>query len=264
MTQIDYAPSLVWHRRAKVRRWLLALVALAFVVGLARWGGPLWSKADLLLAQRACLDYSADPTLVCYDDGPGRAQYLRPGGEYVGMRGYDSSQPTVATRVAAGLMPKCWRRYAPMAGGSASGAMIYLGRRRSSGGDEFIVSVQYVSPGSDTFTPAFIEGFNLETLAVTPGSLTRAPKANQFPIAVDVLSGRPVLPPNLRIFAGQPDPADDSKFTIDYEMWGQRDTLDGQVADDGRVALTPRRVPEPASEQRPTVVIPAAGIMPPG
>ena len=38
-----------------------------------------------------------------------------------------------------------------------------------------------------------------------------------------------------RLFAGQPDPADASRFTIDYEVAGGRGTIEGRLTPDDRV-----------------------------
>ena len=44
----------------------------------------------------------------------------------------------------------------------------------------------------------------------------------------------------LRVFAGQPDPADTSHFTIHYELDGQPGDIDGWLAGNGIVRLKPR------------------------
>jgi hypothetical protein len=44
----------------------------------------------------------------------------------------------------------------------------------------------------------------------------------------------------LRLFAGQVDPADPSRFTIRYEAGQQKGMIDGQLQDDGTVKLAPR------------------------
>jgi hypothetical protein len=59
-----------------------------------------------------------------------------------------------------------------------------------------------------------------------------------------VTSGFPPHPPNVRIFAGQPDPGDPSHFTIRYQMWGQEDIVDGRLDDHERITLTQRHMPE--------------------
>lgn len=43
-----------------------------------------------------------------------------------------------------------------------------------------------------------------------------------------------------RFYAGQPDSADPSHFTIDYDLDGKRGTIDGRLKDDGTVSLEPR------------------------
>jgi hypothetical protein len=42
-----------------------------------------------------------------------------------------------------------------------------------------------------------------------------------------------------RFYAGQPDPSDPSRFTIDYDVDGQRGTIRGQLKNDGTVELKP-------------------------
>ncbi|HYO09077.1 MAG TPA: hypothetical protein VER17_08895 [Tepidisphaeraceae bacterium] len=58
-------------------------------------------------------------------------------------------------------------------------------------------------------------------------------------------SGFPRHPPNVRVYAGQPARLDASKFTVRYQVWGQFDTLDGQLRDDDSVTLVPRKRPDP-------------------
>jgi hypothetical protein len=44
-----------------------------------------------------------------------------------------------------------------------------------------------------------------------------------------------------RFYAGQPDPANPSRFTIDYTYQGNPGTIDGSVGDGGNIILTPRQ-----------------------
>src|SRR5207237_5055150 len=44
----------------------------------------------------------------------------------------------------------------------------------------------------------------------------------------------------LRIYAGQPDPADESHFTIAYEINDQKDILDGYLQNDGSIDFSYR------------------------
>jgi hypothetical protein len=62
-------------------------------------------------------------------------------------------------------------------------------------------------------------------------------------VAGDFSSAWPRQPPNVRIFAGQPDPADASHFTIRYQMWGREDIIDGRIDDQEQVSFRPRNPP---------------------
>jgi hypothetical protein len=46
-------------------------------------------------------------------------------------------------------------------------------------------------------------------------------------------------PNTYRFYAGQPDPADPSRFTIDYDMNGTRGTIRGRVKGDETIELLP-------------------------
>ena len=51
---------------------------------------------------------------------------------------------------------------------------------------------------------------------------------------------KPFHPPfPLRLYAGQPDPGDRSRFAIPYTLSGQRGTISAVLQDDGHVLLTP-------------------------
>jgi hypothetical protein len=45
---------------------------------------------------------------------------------------------------------------------------------------------------------------------------------------------------SLRFFAGQPDPSDPSHFTVEYEIFGLKDTIDGWLTDDDFLRIVPR------------------------
>ncbi len=45
---------------------------------------------------------------------------------------------------------------------------------------------------------------------------------------------------NVRVFAGQPDPADPAHFTISYTVVGQPGVIDGRLGDDDTITLKVR------------------------
>jgi hypothetical protein len=105
-------------------------------------------------------------------------------------------------------------------------------------------------PPSSLFTPNFIQDFNYQSFVITAATLRKPPVIPQIGLALSVLAGTTKPAPNVRIYCGQVDPRDSSHFTIVYEMWGQRDTLDGYLEDYDYVTLKPRRTPRPPPERR--------------
>jgi len=104
--QLDYAPGAPIRRRRRVRR-VMGLLLLAGLV-LAGWWfhAPVWQRVKLLYYQRQCLNYSAPPERVVYDEDNGTVSPL------IGTAGYwsqpafslnGSTAPTVAVRPAQEL-----------------------------------------------------------------------------------------------------------------------------------------------------------------
>lgn len=102
-------------------------------------------------------------------------------------------------------------------------------------------------PDTDTFVAGFINGYNYKPEVITPATLTKPPTQAVVGYAIDVISGWPRHPPLVRMYAGQIDPNDSSRFTIRYEMWGQTDTLDGRLEDNDNVTIAPRKLPQDPS-----------------
>ena len=60
----------------------------------------------------------------------------------------------------------------------------------------------------------------------------------------------PSVDADIRWYAGQPDQTDSTHFTIDYEIRGQRGTVDGYLTDDGRhIRMQPRLYADQAAQQ---------------
>jgi hypothetical protein len=67
-----------------------------------------------------------------------------------------------------------------------------------------------------------------------PISWTFTPAANGQSEQFDIK-----IPEVFRFYAGQPDPADPSHFTIDYDLNGQRGTIHGYLRNDDSIQLKP-------------------------
>ena len=195
---------------------------------------------------------------MVYEEDPSEAARLRSDKEsdcvtYRLNRGAAFDPTPTRSTAAAVRIPRCWARLSALVlpaplqrPGSGSGAILFLGERLSPAGNRRLVCVRYFAE-TYSFTPEFIENYNIEQTVLTPATITTdtsAMAAYRLTSGVRVMSGFPRTPPRVRIFAGQADPDDPTHFTVQYEMWGQSDVLDGRLADNDQVTLTPRKTPQ--------------------
>lgn len=248
---LDYAPSVGrWHRwRWRIACLVAILVALYCAV---RYGGDTLRQAQCVYWQRQCLNYTAAPDQVVYEEEPTAAARLLAGNPLCTRR--TSRNPVIAGEPLppkpAVLRPGCWQSlcdtlttagrptYSPL-----DAAIVFLHERTAPNGERYLVCVDYYRDGG-AFQPVWIAGFNCTPIAVVPGTLTHLPRTVPFGYDIDVISGYPKQPPNTRIYAGQPDPADPSHFTIRYEMWGKEDAIDGRIDNTGHIILQQRHIPD--------------------
>ena len=249
---LDYAPAPPrWRKRA--RYILLALILLAAGFCAWRWGPYAWKQSHLLYWQRQCLNFSASPDTVVYEEEPAAAILLRRSdySPHVTVRREDFDTDFNIVQVkAAAFYPRCWRRLdtfatlptVPFFPSDGDGAIIFLHERVSSAGHRRLVCVDYAPK---TFSPQFAEGVNCFSCVISPATwirpLTEGPRIDCWNMRMPIY---PPPPPLVRVYSGQIDPADPAQFTIRYQMWGQEDVLDGRLQDDDSVTLTPRHEPE--------------------
>jgi hypothetical protein len=183
----------------------LVLVAVVAVAAVAiRWGPALKEHANVLRDQRRCMNYRA----------PGGSVMLQADrneqGVLIGLMSYT---------------PVCWRRFQRP---SIAPAVVFLHARTSPSGKRRLVSVE--AAPSLAYRPAW-------------SARVLVPDALRGPADVPGSPYYPDLPGADRIYAGQPDPADPSHFTVEYENGGERKTADGWLQDDDTLKFSVR---EPA------------------
>lgn len=242
------------RRRRLIRRVLLGLILLAMAFCGWRWGPFAWHQTKTLYYQRQCMRFTLPADTVVYEEDPAPASLLlqEPGYSPYALNRQKSTKYHPSPVPAAAFYPACFRSLSSLATspisvfsimGKTSGAIMFLHERVSPAGHHRLVAVSY-APETDSFQPAFIEGYDCEACAASPATsftpLVIAPK--MYPL--DVMSGYPRHPPLVRVYAGQPDPNDPAHFTIRYQMWGQEDVLDGRLLDNDDVSLTPRHLPD--------------------
>jgi hypothetical protein len=246
-----------WPKR--IRRLLLALVLAAMAFVGWRWGPYAWHQSLLLYWQRQCMNYAMPRDAIAYEEEPTAAAQLLKSPEYspYPLRRSPGYKLPATPVQAAALVPPCWRSLTTLAkpptgsfffpgspSARAASAIIFLHERVSPVGHHRLVCVTY-GPDTDTFQPAFIMGYDYVASVASPASWVRpiSPPLIYFG-PFDVRSTWQKHPPLVRVYAGQPDPADPAHFTVRYQMWGQEDVLDGRLQDDDHVSLMPRHLPD--------------------
>jgi hypothetical protein len=236
------------------RRWVYRVILASLVLGLSLVGWKRepnwWQRAEILYWQHECLQFSLSPDTVVYEeDRSGAAALLAGNPKYyrypLQRRSGPRAAPSPAT--AAALDVPDWNKLASVLSRLhwrlTNAAVIFLHERISPAGHRRLVCVRY-GPQGDTFAAQFVQDFNCDTFAVTPGTWSQPPIYALQGWGYDILVGWPRKPPLVGIFAGQPDPNDAAHFTIRYRMWGQEDVLDGRLLDNDRVRLTFRKEPQ--------------------
>ena len=216
--QLEYAP------RSKRRRWR-RMGALALLLVLIAGGGlairhyrPRWqAKTQDMALDRACLDYTAPSDFVVYETDPAEVQKLlaRGGGYRPGPEGACFSTPLE------------WMNY-PL--GKWTPGPAFLHERRSPAGNVRLVAIVLDPRGDMRFFPLVFRPTILQANRQTLPD--RRDWVNRF---LRVGLREPV-----RMFAGQPDRADPSHFTITLAIGGKAEVIDGWLRDDDTVDLRPR------------------------
>jgi hypothetical protein len=259
MTQItqhtlDYAPPPRWHQR-RWRRLLLVVLLLLLSGSVWRWGAFVFNRASVLYWQHECMTFAQPEDRVVYDEGPkaglllSERGYLRyskttepMGNRYRVMR---LLEPAFAGEPPVVWMSNNWKHFsdAVPCWPWADGATLFSHELISRTGVNRLVIIQR-TPGIED--GLFLLGIDLDQAVFIPGTLRNDPRpvGRMYNFSGHLITH--TSPQNLRIYAGQSDPADASHFTIRYEQWGQSDTLDGWLKDDGSgVTVAPRKRPTP-------------------
>ena len=252
---LDYTPAPP-RRKKWLRRGVLPLLVVATAIASYRWGPPAWRQVEILYWQRQCMEYSPSADTVVYEEEPvAAAKLLAHPAEYGPLTvqesvgpGHSDSWVSAAVadvhclkQLAAAIAPTWGAQIA--VGFNRAAAVAFLHERWSRAGHRRLISVLYF-PDSDTAMPGAVRAWNYSVQVVTPATSVAALRLSQQILKIEPPRSWPQPPPLVRMFAGQPDPADPAHFTIRYQMWGQEDVLDGRLNDDDSVTLTPRHTPQ--------------------
>lgn len=255
---LDYAPPAP-RRARKIAKYVIGVLLLIAIL-LSGWAYGPWAlrRGDLLITQHRCLVYSQPPEKEVYEEDPiESAKLFQSDANYSSyrIRRNIAGKLAESDTFAAAYIPACWRQFSRATSTDPlTSAIVYLGERTSFSGHRRLICIRYYAE-TFSFTPDFRQGYNCATEVITPATITRDSDAGtyaalaRFHLAIGTAAHDQLgatfahHAPNVRIFAGQSDPNDASKFTIRYQMWGQTDTLDGQLTDADEITLKPRHAP---------------------
>ena len=223
---LDYAPGAPIRRRRRIRRVIRLGLALATVIAAFVWGPTIWSRAKLLYHQRQCLTYVAPADQVVFDSNPTRVALLAHDPNYLIARGCAFRKP-----------PPQWSAILTASGSPPTAsptALIFLHELRA-GGIKRLVQLERTAAADES--AYFLPGYDVATHSMTLATFGKPQVTEQqFPWAIDVLDS---IGPHtdIRIYAGQLDPADPSHFTVRFESRGETHTAHGHLRPDGHVEL---------------------------
>jgi hypothetical protein len=233
--QIGYEPPPAPLRRRRIRS-LVTFIALLAVVGPSAWiGGPrAWNRVVLLCYQGRATQYSAPADQVVFADDPREVTQLLRTTDY---QRFDGTCESGAMRVAG-----CWEELYHLCSppGRRPSATLFLHARRTGTKAPRLVVVELIDTVPGIHSPGWLDVEAVLSLNVLKqGSALFNPEQVTQSLT-RIRLGPPQTITGLRFFAGQLDRADESHFSIAYQLNGKPGNLDGWLLDDDTVRLEVR------------------------
>lgn len=229
---------LVYENTSGVRRWprYVRRAGLVFVALASACGAVYMSPQAVYLARQAeCMRYRADPGAVVFEGDPEHAVGLLARSTYwpVPLKPTMLPKPTAPAAAAAAILrPEELARlgWRPTPRWNAYGVVFMHERRTKAGARRLVVVPMCLNDGFNRFgsegQAVFMVGEVLKPATLLPKHEVTAPASRRESIQLQAGGGQ-----SLRIFAGQPDQSDPSRFSIRYEVGGRTGWVDGQLRD---------------------------------
>ena len=238
-TTLEYAPPRApeWRRRLWWLGPLTVVAVIATVYVAAPWLVLTFERWQDLRRQKGLIEYRAPADRVVFERDGRKVDVLSAGGgEYILLE----APLREKTITMAMHLPEQWRsRPAGIAAMGGRDGLVFVHGRTSGGGNQRLVVIE-----CDPAVYGTLLRLRLRAHSVRPGTWRQA-ATNALSSSVGTMT---VSTTDFRILAGQPDGADLSHFTIDYQADRARGTIDGWLHDDDTITLKPRPlVPAPVS-----------------
>jgi hypothetical protein len=212
---LQYAKALPWHRQRRWRRVMLGTFVCILALVSWRWGKPVWRWGQVQYYQRLCLRYSrpADQIVALEGGDPDEIIAVAAKDPHYVIAGTGVPIFAAHTAVPFDRLMEILHPFSPSGGTLFTGVMpqipvLFLHARKSNAGHDRLVALfiahEYETRGKGDYLR--IDSAVFECGIDGPRQLKSCPT----PFGLESMRGM------FRFFAGQPDPADPSKFTIDY------------------------------------------------
>jgi hypothetical protein len=232
---LNYAPRPPLFRQRRFRRRLALLLVLTAAAWSAwYWGPPLYLRARTHIWRNQAFSYSLPPDTVVFEsDAAASAQLLK-------GSGYSPVTLGVGPSPGAARDLPAFRRLLSSGMNIEPGpyAPLFLHRLTTRGGQSRIVAIdftveQFPVPDKVIDPPvSLVASIFLPDTKISDDEVTFRWEAMQRPFTAECYGFWTALNDrSLRFYAGQPDPADPSHFTIAYSAHGQRGAIDGWAQD---------------------------------
>ncbi len=236
-TQLQYATAT--PRRRRWRRWLLFLLLLTTIAFSAKWGKPALSQAQYLYNQHRCMTDHLRPDQVVFDDDPAEAQKLIHANPEYKFAGADYQNRSATITSVAGRTSRALDELHIRVGSLSTTrgpAILFIHARRAPDHPERLVVLdcsEYVN---------YQRGITALSFRASVIALASV-RLRSYAEAGFGGSGRALAHGHLQFFAGQPDPADPSHFTMRYEINSKPGLIDGWLTEKDDIRLTVRNGP---------------------
>ncbi len=230
---LPYRPA--HPQRRRIRRIAVVLLCLGMAGAGWKWGLPLAQQANFLYWQHRCMAYQPPTGKVAFEADPASAAaLLQSGAEYCIRvhRRFNKNGPPAGWTEPAFFRPRALDQIFPGPTYAGVGIAFMHGRQSLGGTQHFVVVTVGIShPYGDGH-------YFLDISPVTYASATWALSSKP----VMLTSSKGLLIPisgtqHPRVYFGEADPNDESKFTIRYELDGQTHVITGQLHSDNIVTL---------------------------
>jgi hypothetical protein len=232
-TQLDYAPVAPLRRRKLIRRATLLICLSALITVGWHYYGPVSRQVRLLYLQRQCLNYAPPADRIVSSDDPADLAALSNQPDHRVLVNQNGARPNFPRIVS--YAPRCWNdftcAYFPLLNHLQKAGIVFCHERTSRSGVRRLVIVERGTGWAHyPYNP-----LNLDVLLVEPASPTGRP-TDRTPVYPNIhyTGAIAIETAPLRIYAGQPDPADPARFTIRYQVAGHEHLVEGRLNNDGK------------------------------